>query len=242
MLTDAQDAMGHALWDELHGRPAHEVCERDDGYVDAIPVAHYLSPYDAWSPDTKDAMEFVEGRVLDVGVGAGRHAIHLQEQGHDVLGIDVSPLALEVSRMRGLEDARGCAATQVAPHLGTFDTILMMGNNFGLAGSQRRAPWLLKRFASITSPNARIVAQTNDVHGTTKPQHLAYHERNRARGRMPGQVRLRIRYQDYAGPWFDYLMVSPEEMQDLLRDTPWAIHEILDQQDATTYTAILHKR
>ena len=60
------------------------------------------------------AMEFVRGRVLDMGVGAGRHALHLQAQGHDVVGIDNSPKAVEVCRLRGLEDARGCAATALA--------------------------------------------------------------------------------------------------------------------------------
>ena len=44
---------------------------------------------------------------------------------------------------------------------------------------------------------------------------------------MSGQIRLRIRYHKYASPWFDYLMASPEEMQDLVKDTPWRVAEIL---------------
>lgn len=241
MLREHEDAQGHGMWDEIHGRPAHEICERDDGYVESVPVSTYFEPYDAWDDASKEAMGFVRGRVLDVGVGAGRHALHLQAEGHDVVGIDVSPLAVEVARLRGMEDARGCAATQVGGFLGSFDTVVMMGNNFGLVADRRRAPWLLKRLGRLTSPEARIVAQTRDVYATGDPAHLAYHERNRERGRMAGQIRLRARYRRYRTPWFDYLMVSPEEMEDLLRTTPWRIQEILGAGRGGSYTAILEK-
>ena len=242
MLTDRQDAHGNAMWDELHGRGGESICERDDGYIESESIAQYFQPYGAWNRSARKAMEFVRGRVLDVGVGAGRHALHVQEHGHDVVGIDNSPKALEVCRLRGLEDARGCPVTQMGPFLGTFDTVLMLGNNFGFTSSRKRAPWLLKRLASLTSPDARIVAETRDVYRTDNPEHLAYHERNRARGRMAGQVRLRIRYHAHATPWYDYLFVSPEEMEEHVRPTPWRIHDILSDDPDGQYVAILEKR
>ena len=242
MLTDRQDAHGNAMWDELHGRGGEEICERDDGLIESVPIAQYFEPFDAWDGSVRKAMEFVRGRVLDVGCGAGRHALHLQDRGHDVVGIDNSPKALEVCRLRGLEDARGCPATQVGPFLGRLDTVLMLGNDFGFTGSRKRAPWLLKRLAALTAPEARIVAETRDVYATDKPEHLAYHERNRRRGRMAGQVRLRIRYRMHATPWFDYLFVSPEEMEELIRPTPWRIHDVLSDDPDGQYVAILEKR
>ena len=241
MLTDRQDAHGNAMWDELHGRGGVEICERDDGFIESVGIEQYFQPYDTWDRSVQKAMEFVRGRVLDVGVGAGRHALHLQEQGHEVVGIDNSPKAVEVCRLRGLEDARGCPVTQVGDFLGSFDTVVMLGNNFGLVGSRKRAPWLLKRLAALTGPDARIVGQSNDVYATDKPEHLAYHERNRGRGRMAGQIRLRIRYRMHATPWFDYLFVSPEEMEELIRPTPWRIHEILTDGPGP-YVAVLEKR
>jgi hypothetical protein len=55
------------------------------------------------------------------------------------------------------------------------------------------------------------------------PDHLAYLAANRARGRMSGQIRLRVRYKHYATPWCDYLMVSPEEMEALVEGTGWRV-------------------
>lgn len=80
------DAWGLLLSDYAAGINCIEVIERDDGFVAAtenVPV--YFSCYDAWPGHVKEAMQFVQGRVLDVGVGAGRFALYLQEQGHESL-------------------------------------------------------------------------------------------------------------------------------------------------------------
>ena len=96
-----------------------------------------------------DALEVSDAdSVLDVGCGAGRVCLHLQEQGHEVIGIDNSPLAVKVARERGVQDARVLSITQASRNkLGQVDTIVMMGNNFGLFASPKRARWLLRRFA-----------------------------------------------------------------------------------------------
>ena len=87
--------------------------------------------------------------------------------------------------------------------------MVMFGNNFGLFGSPSKARRLLQGLRPLVG---RIVAASNDPAATDDPADLlAYQERNRGRGRMPGQLRLRVRYRDLTGPWFDYLIVSPDE-------------------------------
>ncbi len=117
----------------------------------------------------------------------------------------------------------------------------MMGHNFGLVGSFKRARWLLKRFASMTTDDGKIIAETMDPYQTENPAHLAYHRFNRERGRMSGQLRLRIRYKQYATPWFDYLFVSKSELEDILVGTGWAIERYIDSRKPT-YIAILKKQ
>ena len=85
-----------------------EIVERDDGFISPStfgPVA-YFTPLRRWPKTERQAIRIARGRVLDVGCGAGRVGLHLQERGHDVVGIDLSPLAVEVSRRRGVRDAR----------------------------------------------------------------------------------------------------------------------------------------
>ena len=49
--------------------------------------------------------------------------------------------------------------------------------------------------------------------------HIAYHQRNRERGRLGGQLRLRLRYRELATEWFDYLVCSVAELEALLAGT-----------------------
>jgi len=245
MLEKEQDAYGQEVL-AYHRNPQeeiHEIVERDDGWIgtSAGPAA-YFQPYDDWPAHEREAIAAAQGRVLDIGCGPGRVCLYLQAQGHDVVGIDNSPLAIKVARERGVQDARVMSVTQVSRNtLGAFDTIVMFGNNFGLFANPKRARWLLRRFYHITGPDGLIVATSNDVYQTDEPDHLAYHERNRRLGRMPGQIRLRVRFKKATGPWFDYLMVSPEEMRQILNGAGWHVRRTLPQKDGGIYSAIIEK-
>ncbi len=184
----------------------------------------------------------MKGRVLDIGCGGGRWSLFLQKKGHDVLGIDISPLAIKVCRQRGLRNVMGKSISEIDSSLGKFDTILMMGNNFGLFGNPKQARRLLKRFHDITSPDARIIAESLDIYKPpVDPVHRRYHLRNRRLGRIPGQVRIRIRYRTYATPWFDYLLVSRPEMKRILQGTCWKIKKFIESTKSPAYIGIIEK-
>ncbi len=186
-------------------------------------------------------MKYVRGKVLDIGCGAGRHALYLQNKGFNVLGIDISPLAIKTCKLRGLKKAKALSITRISSKLGKFDTILMLGNNFGLFANLKRARWLLNRFYKITSEQGRIIAETRDPYKTNNPDHIAYHQWNRKRGRMPGQVRIRrMRYKKYVTPWFLYLFVSKEGLKELLKPTKWYVNKFIDGK-AGIYVAIIDK-
>jgi len=176
----------------------------------------------------------VRGRVLDAGCGAGRVALELQARGREVVAIDISPGAVDVARRRGVLDARVLAFEDVVAELGRFDTVVMYGNNFGLFGGEAKARRLLRRLRPMAG---RIVASTRNPYDTDDAAHLAYHERNRRRGRMSGQLRLRVRYRDYASPWFDYLIASPEELEALVDGTGWRVGRVIPGEPL--YVAVL---
>ena len=236
------DAYGAMLLAALEGNPrAAEIVERDDGFIEAMAsaVQLYLAPFGRWPAHHRRAMRFVRGRVLDVGAGGGRVALHIQDR-CSVVSIDISPGAVEACRRRGVSDARVLSIDDVDANVGIFDTIVMLGNNFGLFANARKAKRLLRRFHALTSERGRIVAESRDVYSTDDPSHLRYHERNRARGRMSGQLRLRVRYRDLATPWFDYLIVSREEMDAIVHDTGWHVARQIDG-DGGVYIAVLEK-
>lgn len=242
MISKMQDAYGREIYDYLHKGHSVEIVERDDGWVDiSAGAAHYFAPYEAWLPFEKKGIKYVRGRVLDIGCGAGRVMNHLESKGHEVTGIDNSPLAIKVCQELGLQDVHVLSITQASrARLGLFDSIVMYGNNFGLMGSFKRARWLLKRFHSMTTDRGRIIAASTDPHETDIPEHLWYHKYNRRRGRMPGQLRIRIRYRKYMSPYFDYLLVSKKEMMAIVKNTGWQISRFVDSNSAW-YVAVLDR-
>ncbi len=241
LLTHLQDAEGRAYRDYYAGRASSEIIERDDGFISLSEgPSLYFCTYPAWPECEQRAMAYVRGRVLDIGCGPGRHLAYLQEHGFAATGIDVSPGAIDVCRQRGLHDVRVMSVTQVTRRLGLFDTVLMMGNNFGVVGNRLRARWLFRRFKGVTSPQGRILAESRDPYVGDVPEHRTYHERNRRRGRMPGQVRLRVRYRMHATPWYDYLLVSKQEMQEILDGTGWHISRVLEEESGL-YVAVIEK-
>jgi ubiquinone/menaquinone biosynthesis C-methylase UbiE len=73
---------GYAEWSATYDRPGNPLISVEQpvvwGFLDALPV----------------------GRALDAACGTGRHAAHLVERGHDVIGVDGSPEMLEFARTR----------------------------------------------------------------------------------------------------------------------------------------------
>lgn len=237
-----KDAYGQEVWAHLRDKESYEVVERDDGLVGISGSANaYFAEYKDWPKHQQRAIRLAHGRVLDVGVGAGRVSLYLQRRGLTVTAIDNSPLAVTTSKRRGVRDARVLPIAKVdrfAP--GTFGTVVMFGNNFGLFGSFRRAKVLLRKLHRVTTPDALIIAESNDPYRTTDPVHLAYHRFNRKRGRMPGQLRIRVRFKNYIGDWFDYLIVSRLEMKKILAGTGWAIKKFIGS-GKSMYTAVIKK-
>jgi SAM-dependent methyltransferase len=243
-LIKNTDAFGENLLAQYNGgRMISEIVERDDGYIDTgSDPGDYFSEYKDWAKSEQRAIGQARGRILDIGCGAGRHSLYLQSKGFDVTAIDSSPGAVRVCRLQGVKKVFVRQIEEVDKFgAGSFDTILLMGNNFGLLGSRRKAASLLKKFARITTPGAKIIAGSLDPHQTTNPAHLLYHKQNKQRGRMAGQIRFRLRFKGVIGKWFDYLFVSQTEMQEILSETDWQAEKFI-RSFGDTYFALISKR
>jgi cyclopropane fatty-acyl-phospholipid synthase-like methyltransferase len=84
----------------------------------------------------------IAGSVLDVGCGTGEHALFLAERGHDVLGVDTAPRAIEMAqekaRERGLVlDLRVWDALRVHELGRRFDTAIDVGLFHTLSDADR---------------------------------------------------------------------------------------------------------
>ncbi|NPD88203.1 MAG: methyltransferase domain-containing protein [Asgard group archaeon] len=238
-----EDAFGHLIHDHYNGIEVLEIIERDDGYIDSFPgTKAYFSEFEKWKDSEKEAMYYVQGKVLDIGCGAGRHSLYLQTRDFDVVAIDSSPLAIEVSKLRGVKKAEVKSLHEIDSTFGVFDTILMLGNNFALMGNPKNASRLLKIFHKITSENGFIIAECADPYSTDNKDHTDYHEKNRKRGRLGGQLSIRVRHRKFISNWFDFLLLSKEEVQEIMKDTGWKIEQFIEGDGSGKYIAIMKKK
>jgi SAM-dependent methyltransferase len=217
---------------------AFEVIEREDGHINAADAVRYFTPVDELAELDRVAIAMARGRVLDVGTGAGRHALALLQQGKDVVGLDPSRGAVEVARERGVAAEPGSIA-HPPEGIGAFDTLLLLGNNLGLLQGEQEAPAVLRHLASLARPGALVIGTGMDP-ASSDPDHTAYQDHNRARGRLPGQVRIRVRSGAWATDWFDYLLASPEELDRIVHPSPWRLETV--QKQGRTYLAVLRLR
>ncbi|HSC90780.1 MAG TPA: class I SAM-dependent methyltransferase [Gaiellaceae bacterium] len=236
-LRPDQDAFGRLLADYAAGGRPVSVEERDDGAVFTSRVDYWFAPFRRWWPQERRALRLVRGRALDLGCGAGRVALELQRRGHDVVGVDVSPLGAEVARGRGVADVRVGSLDVVRGE--RFDTIVMLGNNVGLLGGERQGRALLGRLARLAGEGSLLLAGSYDPYDGASDAARAYQRRNRDRGRMGGVERLRVRYRQWSTPWFDWLFASRDELRALAHGTGWSVTRFVDE--GSGYVAVLER-
>jgi len=224
--TDAYGALLQAHVDE--GEEI-EIVERDDGFIDAHEgVWHYFTEFDDWFEEEKEAIGYASGHVLDIGCAAGRVCLYLQKEGYRVTGIDNSPGAIRLAKKRGVKNAICRSITQIDRRLAPVDTFVLFGHNFGLLGNETRARWLLRRFKNLCNDDGLILATSRDASISDLPADIAYRRGNRRQGKLPGQMRVRIRYRDIRGLWLDFLFASKKEVIRIVDGTGWQVSHFID--------------
>jgi len=181
------------------------------------PVSHrpawFFRAADDWDWWERELLEQVTtGPVLDLGAGAGRVALWLQDRGLDVTAVEASPLAAEVCRARGVHDVR-LADLNDPPTDQAWTAILLLCGNLGLGGSYDGIRQLLRRLADISAPDAVLVGDTVDPSG-------------------PGDIRLRIRYRGQTTNWWRQYNIGTAEIPTLIDGTGWTLERhIIDLPD-----------
>lgn len=223
------DAFGAALLEyQQDGETNEYVTEREDGEKARAKISHYFDPYDEWEPLTKTALDHIreEDTVLDIGCGAGRQALWLQDEGHEVVAIDSSPKAIEVCRNRGVEECAVMDMSDLNFPDSKFDTVLIIGTILGLGGSLDHVTDLLSELDRITTDDGRIIADSQDPFaGGTIDE---YFIDNRIEGRDATSLQFRVRYGKLIGEWLEILFIGQDEMRNnLVAQTPWTVSTML---------------
>jgi len=180
------------------------------------PVEEFYRPDDQLLPELeRTALGLCRGRTLDLGAGAGRHALELQHRGFDVTAIDVSPEAVQIMRERGVVDARHGDFDAVTGE--RFDTIVLLMHGIGLVGTLAGLAQFFDRAQSHLNKDGRIVFDSADL-GIVMPEQFDDGLAEwRSGGLYPGEVEYHLTYGDFVGEPYPWLFVDPVTLADRAR-------------------------
>ena len=158
----------------------------------------------------------------------GHASLALQDRGHQVVALDVSPGAILACRQRGVREVyAGPVEQAVADGLGgTFDSALLLGNNLGLLASPENAPSFLAAVGHLLRPGGVIVGTGL---ACTRQASKCIWSSTSTTGAGDGwrdSSRSSCRSQRLATDWFDYLVLSPGELTDLAGSAGWRVTDL----------------
>jgi SAM-dependent methyltransferase len=129
--------------------------------------------HDPATDEEAELLDAVEGPVIDLGCGPGRLVVRLASQRVPALGVDSSPSAIALARMRGAtvleRDIFG-----PLPGEGRWGTALLFDGNVGIGGDPTR---LLGRCRELIGGRGEVVAEVQPP-GTGWRRLTAWFERD----------------------------------------------------------------
>ncbi len=157
-----KDLFGKAILDYQTGNnPQDLITETTISEEDEMSVAYLFRNFKQMPKIERKALELANGKILDVGCGAGSHSLYLQEKNLDVTSIDISPDAIKACTLRGLKKAR--VQDVMAMENEKFDTILLLMNGAGMCGKLKKVPRFLSKLKSILNQNGQILLDSSDI-------------------------------------------------------------------------------
>jgi SAM-dependent methyltransferase len=172
----------------------------DAGEIDPVQVELFFRAPDQLEPWERIALDACRGKVLDLGAGAGTHALALAARGLQVTAVDISAEAVAVMQARGVQDAR-CTTLPDLANRGAahYDTIITLMHGAGLAGDLDGLTTLLEQASQILAPQGTLILDSRDP------------------GCGAAIAELQISYQGQLGKPFNWLYIDTETLSDVAR-------------------------
>ncbi|RCH56381.1 SAM-dependent methyltransferase [Mucilaginibacter hurinus] len=190
------------------------------GPKEEMPVATYFRDEDDMPDLEWAALERCHGKVLDIGAGAGSHALVLQERGIDVTALEISPLAAKVMLQRGVQKV---VVTDIFNYrAGQYDTLLLLMNGIGLAGTIENLRTLLRHAKILLKPGGQLLFDSSDV---------AYlYEGDMPDEEYYGEIWYQYEYDGQKTEWFKWLYIDEATLLKIAAGEGWQAEVLIEDE------------
>lgn len=239
-ISPLHDPMGQAVLDYLKNGKAAAITVRSTIFDDdEMPVEHLFRTVAEMPLLERAALSYARGRVLDVGAGAGCHALALQQQVPDVVSIDVSPGCVEAMRLRGVQQVY--LADFFTDDFGQdFDTVFMLMNGLGICGGVNELPVFFARLDTLLAPGGSVITDACDLSYIYEDEDgfldLTGVEE------YYGEVDYRMSYEAVEGEPFNWLYIDSETLMLEARKYNYEVEILRQDTSSTAYLARITKK
>ena len=226
-----KDIFGQALFDYFKAGGKHKLWINNTyGPKEEMPLNVYFRTEEEMPDLELIALNKCSGKVLDIGAGAGSHALLLQDKGLEVTAIDISGLAVTVMQQRGVKDAARADIFTYSAH-DKYDTLLLMMNGIGLCGTIEKLRLFLRHAKTLLNKGGQLLFDSSDI---------AYlYEGSLPRGTYYGELSYQYTYKGQETEWFKWLYIDQEKLRNVALQEGW-VTQILYEDDIDQYLAKLN--
>lgn len=224
------DVLGQAISDFYHKQLLSKLWIHNKyGKKEEMPLATYFRVA-AEMPDLElIALQNCAGKVLDIGAGAGSHALELQEKGFDVTALEISEEAAAVMKLRGVEKVIQQDIFSFDGKL--FDTLLLLMNGIGLTGNITGLRQFLQHTKILLHPSGQLLFDSSDVA-------YLYDNDILEMNHYYGEILYRYHYKKQKTEWFSWLYIDQKTLIEVAGEEGWKT-EILFVDEYDQYLAKL---
>jgi len=227
------DVFGEALMAFHEGRLNEPlILHNSYGEDEEMPIDVFFRDEEEFSELEYIALALCDGKVLDVGAGAGSHALYLQQQGYEVTALEISSLACKLMHDRGVK--RVIRDDIFAYHGDTFDTLLFLMNGIGLAENTSGLERLLHHCKGLLRAGGQLLFDSSDIS-------YLYHPEPPPQTPYFGEVTFQYEYQHQKGDTFGWLYIDQATLTKLAQAHGWVV-QILYEDENDQYLARLSLR
>ncbi|HTL09043.1 MAG TPA: class I SAM-dependent methyltransferase [Chitinophagaceae bacterium] len=207
------DPLGQAMADYYYKKRRGKLWILNQyGPREEMPVGAYFRNYDTMPALEHIALQTCKGRILDIGAGAGSHALALQAQGKQVTALELSALSCDVMQQRGVENI--VQQDIFAFHQPRYDSLLLLMNGIGLAGTLDGLKRFVRHAASLLTPGGQLIFDSSDVA-------YVYEDQLPNPGKYYGEIAYRYQYKNERTDWFNWLYIDRYTMKAILQQEGW---------------------
>jgi hypothetical protein len=222
------DPIGRAVYD-FHFNSVDQpiVVHSEDFDDDSIETKYLFRTYKQMPALEKKAMSLCSGTILDIGACAGPHSVYLQEKGFEVTALETSTLCCEVLKDRNIKKIVQQDIYKFGNH--TFDTILLLMNGTGIAGSLSGLVVLLHHLKTLLNPGGQILIDSSDL------IYLFEQEDGSAlidisAGKYYGELSFQTEYKTWISQPFSWLYVDLNNLEDIVEKNGLKLNKVYKGQ------------